>query len=131
MTTLFLGQIEPGTHLLWGLRLTAPSGSRIFEARACQAEAVDAVQDLNNIQPGLAQLAVREVVVGDWFGSVDGNCYGMRLTWGDRHVEHQPAPSRDYAESMVESYHGDAAATLASRWVAAGDWQLVGADVAF
>jgi hypothetical protein len=129
MTTLHL--LAAGHHIEWGVKIATPSGATVHEPRACQAEAVEAVRELSEFQLGIASLAMREVVVGDWFGSVDGNSYGMCLMWDDRHVEYQPAPSRDTAEAMIANYVGDATPVLASRWIAAGNWQVVGSDVMF
>lgn len=125
-----------GVHLQWGIRVTTPSGGHTFEARESQAAACDSVNDLNDLGP-VARLAMREIIVGGWFASLDGNTFGMRIAWpigegrfAEEYAEYRQTDSRDDAEAMIEHYEGTGVPSLASRWIVAGDWVCVGSDVA-
>lgn len=125
-----------GTHAQWGTRIVTPAGTVIDEPRESFEVAAEQVRTLNETRPGMARLIMLEVVVGRWFGNVDGNSYGMCLAWPggaahDQVVEYHPAGSRAEAEDLVAEYEGPAEASVASRWVVPGEWQCVGSDVPF
>jgi hypothetical protein len=119
-----LVDLTEGTHVGWGICTKLPSGTLVFEACPSAPVAITWAADLDSLRPGLGRPAMREIVVGGWLDSLDGNAYGVRITWPDGHTEVQPAADRQAAETDAGAYDGPGEADVASRWVVAGDWTL-------